>query len=73
MQPPTIALRSDQSVNESHILRRGAAVTARSFHEGLVNVVRMDGSAGAVSDSVELNAWRAATTRRGREVQNRLE
>jgi prepilin-type N-terminal cleavage/methylation domain-containing protein len=45
-----------------------AAVTARSQHTGGVNASRMDGSAGLVSDNVDLRVWRALGTAAGREV-----
>ena len=45
-----------------------AAVTARSYHAGLVNVVLMDGSVRAVSNSIDLLIWRALSTRNGGEV-----
>ena len=45
-----------------------AAVTARSYHPDVVNVAMMDGSARAVSDLVELDIWRALSTREGEEV-----
>ena len=48
--------------------RTYAAVTARSHHAGVVNVVRMDGSAGPIADDIELQVWRAASTRNGQEV-----
>ncbi len=44
-----------------------AAVTARSYHEGIVHVLRMDGSGQATSDTVQLEVWRALGTRRGGE------
>lgn len=44
-----------------------AAVTSRSWHEGLVHVLMMDGSARAESNSVDLNVWRAMSTRDGNE------
>ena len=40
-----------------------AAVTARSHHPGSVNTLRMDGSAHAVSDGIELAIWRTLGTR----------
>ena len=40
-----------------------AAVTARSYHAGLVNVVLMDGAVKSVGDEVDLAVWRAAGTR----------
>jgi prepilin-type N-terminal cleavage/methylation domain-containing protein len=45
-----------------------AAVTARSFHTGGVNALRMDGSVGFVRDGIPLAAWRALSTRSGGEV-----
>jgi hypothetical protein len=45
-----------------------AAITARSYHTGLVNVGQMDGSVRSVRDSISLAAWRAAGTRSGGEV-----
>ena len=44
-----------------------AAVTARSHHNGLVNVALMDGSVRSLSDSIELRVWRALGTRDGGE------
>ncbi|NNJ25520.1 DUF1559 domain-containing protein [Alienimonas chondri] len=45
-----------------------AAVTSRSYHEGGVHCLMMDGSARFVSDSVKLEVWRAVSTRAGGEV-----
>jgi prepilin-type N-terminal cleavage/methylation domain-containing protein/prepilin-type processing-associated H-X9-DG protein len=44
-----------------------AAMTSRSYHPGMVNIVLMDGSVRSVSSSVTLAAWRAAGTRAGDE------
>ncbi|MCI0456745.1 MAG: DUF1559 domain-containing protein [Gemmataceae bacterium] len=44
-----------------------AAITARSYHRGLVNVLLMDGSVRPVTDSVSLSVWRALATRTGGE------
>jgi len=46
-----------------------AAVTARSYHPGIVNVVLMDGSVRPVSQDVTLTVWRALATRAGGEVE----
>ena len=35
-----------------------AAVTARSFHTGLVNVLLMDGSVRPASDNINRDLWR---------------
>ncbi len=45
-----------------------AIITSRSFHEGGVNVVLMDGSARSVSENIDLGVWRALGTRDGGEV-----
>ena len=44
-----------------------AAVTARSYHPGHVNVAMMDGSVRVVDDSVDPSVWRASGTRAGGE------
>jgi len=40
-----------------------AAVTARSFHEGIVQVLMMDGSAHAISENIDLGVWRNLSQR----------
>ncbi|MFM8271927.1 MAG: DUF1559 domain-containing protein [Gemmata sp.] len=45
-----------------------AAVTSRSYHTGLVNVLLMDGSVRSVRSSISQAAWRAAGTRAGGET-----
>jgi len=47
-----------------------AAVTARSYHPGVVNAVMMDGSTASISNDVELNVWRAMATRDGGEISS---
>ena len=42
-----------------------AAVTARSFHAGMVNVLIMDGTVRNFANSVNLSIWRALGTRAG--------
>ena len=44
-----------------------AAVTARSYHSGLVNVALLDGSVRSVSQTIEPGIWRAISTRNSRE------
>lgn len=44
-----------------------AAVTARSYHPGVVNAILMDGSSRTVSNTVDLAIWRALGTRQGGE------
>lgn len=45
-------------------------VTARSFHDGGVNALLMDGSVRLVTNSISQAMWRAAGTRSGGEVVN---
>ena len=40
-----------------------AAVNSRSYHSGLVQVSMLDGSIHTISNSIELNTWRALSTR----------
>lgn len=42
-----------------------SATTARSYHEGIVNVALMDGSARSISENIDLRIWRALGTRAG--------
>ena len=53
---------------ESTTVPTYAAVTARSYHPGQVNVAMLDGSVRSVADDVELVVWRAAGTRAGTET-----
>lgn len=45
-----------------------AAITARSYHAGIVNSVLMDGSVRSFSDTVDLATWRGLSTRAGAEL-----
>ena len=45
-----------------------AAITARSYHPQMVNVVMMDGSSRTISDTVDLDAWRAMSTRNASDI-----
>jgi len=45
-----------------------AAVTARSFHTGTVNIMLMDGSVRSVSDNIDLGIWRGLGTRSNGEI-----
>ncbi|MCA9175109.1 MAG: DUF1559 domain-containing protein [Planctomycetales bacterium] len=45
-----------------------AAITARSFHPGLVNTSWMDGSVRTTAETIDLRVWRAISTRDGGEV-----
>jgi prepilin-type processing-associated H-X9-DG protein len=56
------------SATESSLGDTFAAVTARSFHPGGVNLLLMDGSVRFVANSISLVTWRALGTRAGGEV-----
>jgi prepilin-type processing-associated H-X9-DG protein len=59
---------------KSNTQKTYAAITARSHHTGgIVNVVFLDGSSRAVSSEVDLQVWRAASTRNGGEAAGELE
>jgi prepilin-type N-terminal cleavage/methylation domain-containing protein len=47
-----------------------AIITSRSFHTGIVNSVRVDGSVGTTSENIDLSVWRSLATRAGGEVIN---
>ncbi|MCX7425124.1 MAG: DUF1559 domain-containing protein [Planctomycetia bacterium] len=53
---------------QSATARSYAAVTARSHHPGVVNLVMMDGSCRPCSNEIAIAAWRALGTRAGGEV-----
>jgi len=44
------------------------AITSRSHHSGVVNVVMIDGSAHSVTDAIGLQTWQALSTRNGGET-----
>jgi hypothetical protein len=45
-----------------------AAIVTRSYHTGVVQSMLMDGSVRSVSNSIDLNTWRALGTRNGGEI-----
>jgi prepilin-type N-terminal cleavage/methylation domain-containing protein len=45
-----------------------AAITARSYHSGIVNAALMDGSVRSISQTISLVTWRALGTRAGGET-----
>jgi prepilin-type N-terminal cleavage/methylation domain-containing protein len=55
------------SATESNLGDTYAAVTSRSYHGALVNVLLMDGSARAVNNGISPATWRALGTRAGNE------
>ena len=59
---------TNQQEGKSNTVRTYAAVTARSYHGGGVNVAMMDGSVRWFNDNVNLGVWRAYSTRDGGEI-----
>lgn len=47
-----------------------AAITARSYHTGMVNALMMDGAVRSVSENIDLGVWRAVGTRAGGEAKS---
>ena len=48
--------------------RTYAAVTSRSYHNGIVQSLLMDGATRSISQSIDLRVWRALGTRASQEV-----
>lgn len=49
------------------------ALTARSFHSGVVNAAMMDGSVRTFADTINLSVWQAISTRAGNEPVEAVE
>lgn len=49
-----------------------AAITSRSFHTGVVNIVLMDGSVRSIPDTIDLGTWHALGTRNGNDDMSGL-
>lgn len=49
----------------SDTIKTFAAITARSYHPGVVNVAHLDGSVHTVAESIDLTVWRSLSTRAG--------
>lgn len=45
-----------------------AAVTSRSYHEGVVNVAMMDGAVRTIGENLDIRVWRGLGTRQGGEA-----
>ena len=60
----------EQSWGDSHIYVPYAIITARSSHTGGVNAGLMDGSVRFVSETIDIDAWRAASTSSGGESKS---
>ena len=45
-----------------------AAITSRSYHTGCVNSALMDGTVRTISENIDIQVWRALSTRAGSEI-----
>ena len=54
---------TSQQEGKSPTVKTFAAITARSYHPGLVIAALMDGSVRSFTDNIELGLWRALATR----------
>ncbi|MBS0202379.1 MAG: DUF1559 domain-containing protein [Planctomycetes bacterium] len=45
-----------------------AAITSRSYHTGCVNTSMMDGTVRTISENIDIQIWRALSTRAGSEI-----
>lgn len=45
-----------------------AAITSRSYHTGCVNSAMMDGTVRTISENIDIQIWRALSTRAGSEI-----
>ena len=59
---------TNQQEGKSDTVRTYAVVTARSHHPGVVCGLLMDGSVQSFSDTIDLQTWRALSTRNGQET-----
>ncbi len=56
------------SEGKSNTVPTFGAITSRSYHPGVVNVVLMDGSVRTVTSGIDKNIWQSVSTRSGGEV-----
>ncbi len=59
---------TNQQEGRSPTVPTYAAVTARSYHSGGVNVAMMDGSVRTVDERIHIGVWQALSTRAGEEI-----
>ena len=59
---------NSQQEGRSATQRTYAAVTARSYHPGIVNTLMMDGSVRSAGETINRQVWRALGTRGGGET-----
>ncbi|HZZ72325.1 MAG TPA: DUF1559 domain-containing protein [Pirellulales bacterium] len=58
----------NQREGTSSTISNWGALTARSYHAGVVNCVMMDASVRTISNEIDLGVWRAFSTRNGGEL-----
>ena len=58
---------NSQRIGTHETIRTHAAITARTYHPDMVNVVMMGGSARSISNRITLRVWQALFTRNGKE------
>lgn len=61
---------SNQQEGKSESVSTYAAVTSRSYHSGGVNIVLMDGSSRFIDQTIDLDVWRALSTRDRGELES---
>ena len=61
---------SSQQEGKSATQKTFAAITSRSYHNGVVNTGMIDGSVNQITDTISLRIWRGLATRDGGEVAN---
>ncbi|MCA9262820.1 MAG: DUF1559 domain-containing protein [Planctomycetales bacterium] len=54
---------TNQQEGKSPTVSTYAAVTARSYHPGIVNVVTMDGAVESIDENIDLQIWRGQSRR----------
>ena len=61
---------NSQQEGKSATQKTFAAITSRSYHNGVVNTGMVDGSIRKITDDISLRIWRGLATRDGGEVAN---
>ncbi len=61
---------NSQQEGKSATQKTFAAITSRSYHNGVVNTGMVDGSIRKIANDISLQIWRGLATRDGGEVAN---
>ena len=62
--------KRQQQEGKSATQKTFAAITSRSYHNGVVNTGMIDGSIRKITNDISLRIWRGLSTRDGGEVAN---